>query len=70
MTQTAHVVGEVAFRPGDGPLMPIPPGPIEVRPGSTEVTLSWADGDARGAATMPIREFSRYVADGAIRLDA
>lgn len=70
MTQTAQIVGAVEFRPGDGPKMPIPNGPVEVETGPTEATLSWTDGDTRGAATLPIGEFRRYVSEGAIRIAA
>ena len=69
MTQNARVVGTVEYRPGDGAKMPIPKGGIEVESSDAEVTLSWADGDARGAATMPLNEFDQYVREGAIRLN-
>lgn len=69
MTHTARIVGPVEFRTGDGPKMPIPAGPVEVQTNPTEATLSWVDGDTHGAATLPMAEFSRYVAEGAIRLD-
>lgn len=68
MTQTAHIVGPVEFRSGDGPKMPIRPGPVEVETNATEATLSWVDGDTHGAATLPINEFRRYLAEGAIRI--
>lgn len=67
--QTGQVFGEVEFRLGDGPKMPIPAGRIEIEASEVEATLSWADGDTRGAATMPMNEFKRYVSEGAIRLD-
>lgn len=68
MTQPATVTGPVEFRAGDGPKMPVPPGPIEIEGDDTEVTLSWVDGETHGAATLPIGEFRRYVAQGAIRI--
>lgn len=68
MTQTAQIVGDVEFRTGDGPKMPIPAGPVEVETNPTEATLSWTDGDTRGAATLPITEYKRYVSEGAIRI--
>jgi hypothetical protein len=40
-----------------------------VETSDSEVTLSWEDGEARGAATMPLNEFKQYVRDGAIRLN-
>ncbi len=69
MTQNAQIVGDVEFRTGDGPKMPIPAGPVEVETTATDATLSWADGDSRGAATLPITEYRRYVSEGAIRVN-
>lgn len=68
MTQTATIVGKVEFRPGDGAMMRIPEGPVDIDMTRTEATLSWTDGEARGAAAMPLAEFRRYVAKGAIAL--
>lgn len=68
MTQHARVVGEVSYREGDGPQMPIRPGPIEVELTERDATLSWADGDARGLAAMPLTDYKRYVAEGRIQL--
>ena len=48
--------------------MPIPKGIVEVETSESDVTLGWADGEARGAATMPLSEFKQYVREGAIRL--
>jgi hypothetical protein len=69
MTQSGRVVGDVEFRPGDGAKMPIPKGRIEVETSDSEATLSWEDGEARGAATIPLNEFAKYVREGAIRLN-
>lgn len=68
MAQTGRVVGHVEFRTGDGPKLPIPQGPIDVETNRTEATLSWVDGRTHGAATLPLNEFQRYVAEGAIAL--
>lgn len=69
MNQNAHIVGKVEFRPGDGAMMRIPRGPVEVATSRSEVTLSWVDGEAHGAAAMPLTEFKRYVNQGAITLN-
>lgn len=69
MTQNGRVVGTVEFRPGDGAKMPIPKGGIEVETSEAEATLSWLDGETRGAATIPLNEFHQYVREGAIRLN-
>jgi hypothetical protein len=50
-------------------MMPIPEGPVDIELNPTEATLSWMDGEATGAATLPIAEFKRYVSEGAIRLN-
>jgi len=68
MTQSGQIVGQVEFRPGDGPKMPIPRGRVNIETSQSEATLSWTDGDTHGAAAMPLTEFSRYVAEGAIKL--
>ena len=68
MTQSARITGKVEFRQGDGPNIVIRPGPVEVETTQADATLSWADGQARGAASIPIADFRRYVADGAITL--
>ncbi|MES2716094.1 MAG: hypothetical protein V4795_10030 [Pseudomonadota bacterium] len=70
MTKTGRIVGTVEFRAGDGPKMPIPLGLVEIETGHAEATLSWVDGETRGAAAMPIAEFNRYRTDGAIQLDS
>lgn len=68
MTQTATILGKVEFRPGDGAMMRIPRGPVEIETTRTEATLSWVDGDTHGAAAMPMSDFKRYVTRGAIAL--
>jgi hypothetical protein len=66
--QTGYIVGKVEFRPGDGALMRIQEGPVEIETTKLEATLSWVDGETHGAAAMPMAEFRRYVSKGAIAL--
>lgn len=66
--QTGFIVGKVEFRPGDGALMRIPKGPVEIETTRLEATLSWVDGETHGAAAMPLTDFKRYVTKGAIAL--
>ena len=66
--QTGFIVGKVEFRPGDGALMRIPEGPVEIETTRLEATLSWVDGETHGAAAMPRTDFKRYVTQGAIAL--
>lgn len=70
MAQKAEITGKVEYREGDGPLIPIRKGPVEVTTTAQDATLSWHDegGDVRGSTAMPIADFKRYLAEGAIRL--
>ena len=70
MTQSGRIVGNVEFRAGDGPKMPIPRGRVDIETGRAEATLSWVDGETHGAAAMPLAEFKRYVSEGAIKLNS
>ncbi|MBQ1763975.1 MAG: hypothetical protein IIZ92_13860 [Aquincola sp.] len=67
MTQHAQIVGEVFYREGDGPQIQIRPGPVEVEFTERDATLSWSEGEARGLTAMPLTEYKRFVAEGAIR---
>lgn len=66
--QTGFIVGKVEFRPGDGALMRIPKGQVEIETTKLEATLSWVEGETHGAAAMPLADFKRYVTQGAIAL--
>jgi hypothetical protein len=68
MTQQATIRGEVCFRAGDGPLMPIPDGPVEIELADDSVTLGWTESDGSAAsAAIPRDEYERYVGEGKIR---
>lgn len=66
----ARIIGQVEYREGDGPTMPIPLGPCEVEEGIDDVTLAWSDGETHGSTAMPLSDFRRYVDDGKIVLGA
>ena len=68
MTQQALVRGEVQFRAGDGMMVPIPDGPVEIEMADDSVTLSWIDGGDPGATAITRDEFDRYVNEGKIKL--
>ena len=70
MMQAAEIVGKVEYREGDGANIAIRRGPVEVETTANDATLGWTEGDARGSAAMPLADFKRYVADGAIVLRA
>lgn len=70
MTRNAQITGKVEYREGDGANLVIRPGAVEVNTTPTDATLSWADGETRGSAAMPIGDFQTYVAKGLIELCA
>ncbi len=67
MGQKAHITGKVEYREGDGPNVVIRPGACEVDQTAMDATISWADGETRGSAAMPISDFNRLVASKAIQ---
>jgi hypothetical protein len=68
MAHTAHIVGKVEFREGDGPNMVIRPGPVSVETGLIDATLSWEDEETHNSAAMPLVDFTRYIDEGKITL--
>jgi hypothetical protein len=68
MKRRAQIEGKVEYREGDGTAIAIRPGPVEVHTTANDATLSWAEGDTRGSAAMPLTDFDRYVDKGAIKL--
>jgi hypothetical protein len=68
MSQQAIIRGEVSFRAGDGMLMPIPDGPVDIEVADDSVTLGWMEGNDAGSAAITRDEFDRYVREGKIRL--
>lgn len=70
MAQRANITGKVEYREGDGANITIRRGRVDIETTALDATLSWADGETRGAAVMPIGDFKAYVASGAIALDA
>ena len=70
MHQTAQIEGCVEYREGDGPAIPIREGAVDVAVTDIDATLSWADGDNKYSAALPIDDFRRYVQEGCICLNA
>jgi len=68
-THQAHITGTVEYREGDGATIAIPPGPCEIVEDELDATIGWIDGDAHGSAAIPIADYRRYLAEGAIRLE-
>jgi len=65
----ARIVGFVQFRAGDGPLMQIRAGTVEIEVSSIDMIVSWSDDRFRGEAAMPLSDFRRYVDEGDIELE-
>ena len=69
MSQQATIHGEVSFRAGDGPLIPIPNGPVEIELAADSAVLSWLDSDGtHESAAIPRDEYERYRREGRIEL--
>ncbi len=66
MTQQAQIQGKVQYRLGDGPLLCVPAGDVEIDRGQGDVTLSWGNDDTRQSAAIPASDFACYVAARAI----
>lgn len=61
MSAQAHVQGKVEYRLGDGPLLSVPRGEIEVDIGRSDVTMTWDNGATRQSAAIPSSDFAQYV---------
>jgi hypothetical protein len=68
MNKRARIRGEVCYREGDGPQIPIRPGPIEFVETPLDVTISWIDGATHSSAALPLADFRSYVEKGAIEV--
>jgi hypothetical protein len=68
MAQEARITGKVEYRNGDGATATIRPGPVEVQTTPVDATLSWAEGDTRSAAAIPLDEYEAYVEQGQIEV--
>jgi hypothetical protein len=66
MAKTARVQGKVEYRLGDGPLLRVPQGEVEIELGANDVTLSWGRDATRQSTAMPSSDFARYLASKAI----
>jgi hypothetical protein len=68
MSQQALIRGEVNFRAGDGILMQVPSGPVDIEISDDSVTIGWIEGNNPGSAAITRDEFERYMREGKIRL--
>lgn len=70
MSQHATIRGEVSFRAGDGILIPVPDGEVDIDIADDSVTLSWNDGAGNASAAAITRDdYERYCREGKIRVD-
>ena len=69
VTQSATIAGSVSYRPGDGALMEIPRGSVEVALAPDSATLSWEAGEGvAGLTAIPRTQFDDHVRKGDIKL--
>ena len=68
-TKHGRVVGPLTYREGDGVEMTIPTGPCEIEVTDLDVTLTWVDGENRGATAVPRDEFARYIKSGLLVIE-
>jgi hypothetical protein len=66
MPANAQITGDVEYRAGDGPLILIPQGPIEVELAPDSAVLSWGDAGNIQTAAIPLAEYQRYLDEGVI----
>jgi 2-methylisocitrate lyase-like PEP mutase family enzyme len=64
----ANIVGRVEYRLGEGPLLEIRRGWVEVTFSPGDAVFAWSEGSWREEAAMPFANFCRYVSAGAIVL--
>ena len=64
-----QVKGQLTYREGDGVEMKVPVGPCEIEVTDLDVTLTWVDGATHGSTAIPLSEYERYVANGALVVD-
>jgi hypothetical protein len=70
MSQHAIIRGQVCFRAGDGVLMEVPDGDVDIEVADDSVVLHWVDDERNaGTAAITVDEYERYVREGNIRLD-
>jgi hypothetical protein len=69
MRQHATINDHVTYRPGDGALIEIPKGAVEVELSTDSATLSWTDENgAAGQTAIPLTQYEEYVKQKRITL--
>lgn len=67
MSANAKVTGELAYRAGDGPVLMIPVGPVEIVMAQDSAVLSWGDEGNVQSTAIPIDDYRRHVQEGVIQ---
>jgi len=67
-TIAGEVVGTVEYGEGDGAPREVRRGLVEIEVSRMDTVFSWRDENYRGQAAVPFQNFTKYVSDGAIRL--
>jgi len=62
----ARIRGLVEFRAGDGPMMTIPEGPVQVVLADDSAVIHWQDGAAALNAAIPLADYQEHVQEGRI----
>jgi len=66
MAANAEVKGKVEYRAGDGPLIEVPCGPVQVELEIDSAVLSWGDAGNTQVAAIPMIDYERYINAGSI----
>jgi hypothetical protein len=69
MSQHALIRGDVCFRAGDGMMLEVPDGPVDIDLADDSATLHWVDDEGNaGTCAITLDEYERYKREGKIRL--
>jgi len=68
MAANAEVKGSVEYRAGDGPLIEVPRGPVEVALEIDCAVLSWGDEGKTQVTAIPMMDYERFIKEGKIVL--
>jgi hypothetical protein len=60
-SEAGEIVGTVLYTAGDGVEQKIPLGSCEIESTSTDVTISWRDGETSGVANMPLDNYTVFL---------
>jgi hypothetical protein len=66
MAANAKVVGDLEYRAGDGPMLTIPRGPVEIELAEDSAVFSWGDQGKVQSTAIPIDDYRRYLREGVV----